>query len=57
MGDPYQLSEHKRQILVLKAVGLTSEQIADELLIEPETVKNHLDRIRRQYDVSNTTQA
>ncbi|MCZ7568956.1 MAG: helix-turn-helix domain-containing protein [Ardenticatenaceae bacterium] len=57
MDDPYQLSDRKRQVLALKAVGLTGEQIADALLIEPDTVKNHLDKIRQQYGVSNTTQA
>jgi DNA-binding NarL/FixJ family response regulator len=53
--DP--LTEREREVMNLLARGLSNPQIADELVITPKTVKNHLSSIYAKLDVSTRTEA
>ena len=44
-------------MLELLAAGLTNREIAEKLIISPETVKKHTRNIYRKLGASNRTQA
>jgi LuxR family maltose regulon positive regulatory protein len=54
---PEPLSVREQQILELLAAGLTNQEIADKLIISPETVKKHTGNIYGKLGVSNRTEA
>ena len=51
------LTNREREILSLLAAGLTNREIADELVISPETVKKHAGNIYGKLGVGNRTEA
>ena len=51
------VSPREREILVLTAVGLPSRQIAIQLSISPQTVKNHRSNAYIKLDVYSAVQA
>ena len=51
------LSEREKEVLVLVAQGLTNRQIAAELVISENTVRNHLSHILDKLDLSRRSQA
>jgi DNA-binding NarL/FixJ family response regulator len=50
------LSEREKEVLVLVARGLTNRQIAAELIISENTVRNHLSHILDKLDLSRRSQ-
>lgn len=50
------LSEREKEVLVLVAQGLTNRQIAGELVISENTVRNHLSHILDKLDLSRRSQ-
>lgn len=54
---PEPLSSREQEILELLAAGLTNREIADKLVISPETVKKHTGTIYAKLGVSNRTEA
>jgi NarL family two-component system response regulator LiaR len=55
LGDD--LSERERQVLALIVKGLSNEEIADQLVISPYTVKNHVSACISKLGANNRTQA
>ena len=51
------LSERERQVLALVAQGLTNKQIAANLFISENTVRNHVSRILEKLDLSRRSEA
>jgi DNA-binding CsgD family transcriptional regulator len=51
------LTERERQVLALKANGLTNNQVARRLRIGKTTVDNYLHAARQKFGAANTTQA
>jgi ATP/maltotriose-dependent transcriptional regulator MalT len=54
---PGPLTDREREILERIAAGLTNREIAEELVIAPETVKKHAGNIYNKLGVSSRTQA
>jgi LuxR family maltose regulon positive regulatory protein len=54
---PEPLTQREREILELVAAGLTNPEIAEKLVISPETVKKHTGTIYGKLGVSNRTEA
>jgi LuxR family maltose regulon positive regulatory protein len=54
---PEPISAREQEILTLLAAGLTNREIADRLVISPETVKKHTASIYAKLAVSNRTEA
>jgi LuxR family transcriptional regulator, maltose regulon positive regulatory protein len=54
---PEPLTEREQEILELIAAGLTNQEVADKLVISPETVKKHAGNIYGKLGVSNRTEA
>jgi LuxR family maltose regulon positive regulatory protein len=54
---PEPLSQREREVVKLIAAGLTNREIAETLIISPETVKKHTGAIYRKLGVSNRTEA
>jgi DNA-binding NarL/FixJ family response regulator len=50
------LSEREKEVLVLVAQGMTNRQIAGELIISENTVRNHLSHILDKLDLSRRAQ-
>ena len=50
------LSEREKEVLVLVAQGMTNRQIAGELIISENTVRNHLSHILDKLDLSRRSQ-
>ena len=55
LGDD--LSERERQVLALIVKGLSNEEIAEQLVISPYTVKNHVSACISKLGANNRTQA
>jgi NarL family two-component system response regulator LiaR len=55
LGDD--LSERERQVLALVIEGLSNEEIAEQLVISPYTVKNHVSACISKLGANNRTQA
>lgn len=51
------LSRREREILTLVAKGLANAEIAKQLFVSPQTVKQHLHHIFQKLNVTNRTQA
>ena len=51
------LSSRERQVLALVAEGLSNEEIAEQLVISPYTVKNHVSACISKLGANNRTQA
>jgi NarL family two-component system response regulator LiaR len=51
------LSERERQVLALIVEGLSNEEIAEQLVISPYTVKNHVSACISKLGANNRTQA
>ena len=47
------LTPREQEIMVMVAGGMSSQEIADRLIISPKTVENHRSRIMRKLDVGN----
>ena len=56
-GDLATLTAREREILRLIRRGASNQEIANELMIEPGTVKNHVHNILKKLNVSRRTQA
>ena len=54
---PEPLTPREEQVLQLIAAGLTNQEIAEELVISPETVKKHTSHIYGKLSVNNRTEA
>ena len=54
---PEPLTHREQEILELVAAGLTNQEIADRLVISPETVKKHTGTIYGKLGVGNRTEA
>ena len=54
---PWAVTERQRQVLALRAEGLTAKQIGAELWVTEETVKHHLREIHRTLGARNATHA
>ena len=52
-----ELTEREREVLALLTRGCTNRQIAEALLITPNTVKKHVDHILQKLNVSNRAAA
>ena len=50
-------TKREREILALVAEGLSNREIADKLVLSPETVKSHVAAILEKLNVSDRTQA
>ena len=57
MALPEPLTDREQQVLELLAAGLTNREIAEDLIISPETVKKHTGNIYGKLGASNRTQA
>ena len=51
------LSGRERKVLELLANGLTNKEVANTFRISQFTVRNHLNRITEELDVSDRTEA
>lgn len=51
------LTDREKDVLRLLAGGLTNKQIANQLVVAPSTIKQHLKNIFRKLDVHSRTQA
>jgi DNA-binding NarL/FixJ family response regulator len=54
---PEKLSQRELQVLRLIADGQTNQEIADELILSPTTIKTHVQNILTKLGVSDRTQA
>jgi LuxR family maltose regulon positive regulatory protein len=54
---PEPLTHREQEVLKLIAAGLTNREIAEELVISPETVKKHTGNIYGKLGASNRTEA
>ena len=57
IGEADDLTPREQEILELIAHGLTNQQIADRLVIEVGTVKNHVHSILQKLDATNRHEA
>jgi DNA-binding CsgD family transcriptional regulator len=57
MERPPRLSRRERETLSLLAAGYSTEQMAEEMSISKETVRNHVKRVLRNLDARSRVQA
>ena len=57
IGQSSTLTSREQEILVLVGQGLTNQEIADQLVIEVGTVKNHVHNIMQKLDVNTRQEA
>src|SRR6185437_13975245 len=50
------LTEREREVLALVATGRSNEEIADELVVSPSTVKTHVSRVMAKLDAHDRAQ-
>lgn len=55
-GEEGSLSKREREVLRLVAAGKSNNEVAAELGIRPNTVKNHLARMYDEANVNNRTE-
>ncbi|MGI6224970.1 MAG: LuxR C-terminal-related transcriptional regulator [Peptococcales bacterium] len=55
LSDSYDLTRREQDIINLLALGLNNQEIADKLYISYNTVRTHLDNIRKKLGVKNRT--
>jgi PAS domain S-box-containing protein len=55
--EPAMLTAREREVLAVVAEGQTSQQIAERLVISPETVKSHLRNVYAKLDVKDRAEA
>ena len=53
----YQLTHREKEILILVQKGYSNDEIAEKVLLSPQTVKNYLSTIYEKLDVKNRFQA
>ena len=51
-----ELTEREREVLALVAAGHSNEEIADELVVSPATVKTHVGRVMAKLDAHDRAQ-
>jgi LuxR family maltose regulon positive regulatory protein len=51
------LSEREMEVLRLAAAGKSNQEIAEELVVAPSTIKTHINNIYRKLEVNKRTQA
>ncbi|MCB9360852.1 MAG: response regulator transcription factor [Flavobacteriales bacterium] len=51
------ISNREKEVLNLYAQGLTYNQIADELMLSPSTIRKHIENIYKKMDVHNKMEA
>lgn len=56
-GTAKNLTKREREILALVAEGMSNREIAEKLVLSPETVKSHVAAILEKLNVSDRTQA
>lgn len=56
-SSAHSLSSREDEVLQLLAQGLTNAEIAARMVLEPSTVKTHIEHIFRKLNASNRTQA
>ena len=54
---PEPLTERETEVLRLLAAGLTNREIAEQLVVSPETVKKHIANIYGKLGTRNRTEA
>lgn len=57
MEQPPRLSPRERETLTLLAAGYSTEQMAEEMSISKETVRNHVKRVLRNLEARSRVQA
>ena len=56
-GNPFGLSARELEVLRLVTQGLTTTQIAEQLMISPRTADAHLRSIYRKFEVTSRAAA
>ncbi len=56
-GANVPLSRREREVLNFLARGLSTQEISDQLVISPNTVKTHIQRILKKLEASNRAEA
>ncbi len=51
------ISDREKEVLNLYAQGLTYNQIADELMLSPSTIRKHIENIYKKMEVHNKMEA
>jgi len=51
------ITEREKEVLFYMAKGYNYNQIADELIISPATVRKHIENIYKKLDVHNKVEA
>lgn len=57
LADELGISSREMEVLQLMAVGLSNQQIADQLFVSPNTIKTHLARLFEKLEVGKRIQA
>ena len=57
LAIPGGLTEREVEVLRLAAMGMSNKQIADQLVLSPNTVNAHIQSIYRKIDISSRSSA